>query len=49
MKQIVIMLEIFGGVYTFLLAFIVCRLLSIDSILSDIRFILINKQKGDKE
>ena len=48
-NRIVIMLEIFGGAYTFLLTFILCRLLYIGSVLSDIRFIIINKQKGDNE
>ena len=47
-NRMMIILEIFGCTYTFLLAFILCRLLYIDSILSDIRFILINKQKGGK-
>ena len=48
-NRIVIMLEIFGGTYTCLLTFILCRLFSISDNLNDIRFILINKQKGSKE
>jgi hypothetical protein len=49
-NRVVIILEIFGGVYTFLLTFVLYRLLYIGSVLDDICFILrlINKQKGSK-
>ena len=46
-NRIVIILEMFGGVYTFLLTFILCRLFYIGNILSDIRLSI--KQKGEKE